>query len=372
MLSTAGTRSLINYQNALREGFTPLYIAAQEGHAAATKQLIEARCNVDLQDEHGCTPLFIAAEKGDAAVTELLIAARCNVDLQDKDGCTPLHDAAENGHSSVTEMLIEARCNVNHEDKDGWTPLFFAAHNGHVSVTKQLIEALCNVDAQKNGVSPLHCAAGKGHASVTHLLIQTHCNSNIDLQREDGCTALCLAAQNGHAGVANQLIEARCSIDVPNVHGMTALHAAERMGHTAIATLIRNTRQKIAESIVRQAEEERLGLVALLAAVPQEDWCRTWAACRTIMLRRTSKSVKEQVDKMRLPAVVLHDRRSTWPNSKKLEIVMNQLPLMTAWCRLTTLEVHGLCDCPRKKNTRDLCRSAGRSPRTVRRIAHAS
>ena len=28
---------------------------------------------------------------------------------------------------------------------------------------------------------------------------------------------------------------------------------------------------------------------------------------------------------------------------------MNQLPLMTVWCRLTTLEVHGLRDCPRKK-----------------------
>jgi hypothetical protein len=38
--------------------------------------------------------------------------------------------------------------------------------------------------------------------------------------------------------VTNQLIEARCSIDVPNVHGMTALHAAERMGHTAISTLV--------------------------------------------------------------------------------------------------------------------------------------
>ncbi len=74
------------------------------------------------------------------------------------------------------------------------------------------------------------------------------------------------------------------------------------------------------------------------------------------MFRRTSKSVKEQVDKMRLPAVVRECRRwsdamrmSTWPDSKKLEIVMNQLPLMTAWCRLTTLEVHGLRDCPRKK-----------------------
>jgi hypothetical protein len=43
---------------------------------------------------------------------------------------------------------------------------------------------------------------------------------------------------------------------------------------------------------------------AALEAVPAEDWCRTWAAGRTIMLRRTSKRVKEVVDKMRLPAVV--------------------------------------------------------------------
>ena len=55
---------------------------------------------------------------------------------------------------------------------------------------------------------------------------------------------------------------------------------------------------------------------AALGAVPAEDWCRNWAACRTIMLRRTSKRVKEVVDKMRLPAVVrlsrsfLHDARN--------------------------------------------------------------
>jgi hypothetical protein len=201
------------------------------------------------------------------------------------------------------------RCNMDLQRQDGCTALFMAAQNRHPVVTNQLIEARCN----------------------------------IDLQREDGCTALCLAAQNGHAGVTNQLIEASISwsIDVPNVHGMTALYAAERMGHTAIDTLIRNTRQKIAESVVRQAEEERLGLVALLAAVPQEDWCRTWPACRTIMFRRTSKIVKEQVDKMRLPAVVRIYRR--WRNDVKnncstrpsvieqTEIVMNKLPLMTAW-----------------------------------------
>jgi hypothetical protein len=48
---------------------------------------------------------------------------------------------------------------------------------------------------------------------------------------------------------------------------------------------------------------------AALGAVPAEDWCRTWGAGRTIMLRRTSKRVKEVVDKMRLPAVVQNLQR---------------------------------------------------------------
>ena len=38
---------------------------------------------------------------------------------------------------------------------------------------------------------------------------------------------------------------------------------------------------------------------AALAAVPAEDWGRTWAADRTIMLRMTSKRVRELVDNMR-------------------------------------------------------------------------
>jgi hypothetical protein len=51
------------------------------------------------------------------------------------------------------------------------------------------------------------------------------------------------------------------------------------------------------------------GFAAALGALPPDDWSRTWAAGRTIMLRRTSKRVKEVVDKMRLPAVVRLSRR---------------------------------------------------------------
>ena len=93
LLSTQGAQFFINYQDA--DGATPLHEAAGQGHAAVTKQLLEARCNVNLQDAHGNTPLHFTAECGNAAVTKQLVAARCNVDLQRHcNWHTPLHVAA--------------------------------------------------------------------------------------------------------------------------------------------------------------------------------------------------------------------------------------------------------------------------------------
>jgi hypothetical protein len=74
---------------------------------------------------------------------------------------------------------------------------------------------------------------------------------------------------------------------------------------------------------------------AALGALPAEDWSRTWAAGRTIMLRRTSKRVKEVVDKMRLPAVVRLSE-SFWGDARngtykeKCLFVLRQLTFMTA------------------------------------------
>jgi hypothetical protein len=73
---------------------------------------------------------------------------------------------------------------------------------------------------------------------------------------------------------------------------------------------------------------------APLDTVPAEDWCRTWAAGRTIILRWTSKKVKEVVDKMRLSAVVRLSR-SFWDDTRngtaaeKLQFVMTQIVVLT-------------------------------------------
>ena len=61
---------------------------------------------------------------------KLLIEARCNIDLQDKDGATPLHAAAHQMHAAIMEQLIEARCNVDLQRENGYTPLCMAPTRG--------------------------------------------------------------------------------------------------------------------------------------------------------------------------------------------------------------------------------------------------
>jgi hypothetical protein len=83
------------------------------------------------------------------------------------------------------------------------------------------------------------------------------------------------------------------------------------------------------------------GFAAALEAIPGDDWCRTWAAGRTIMLSRTSKRVKEVVDKMRLPAVVRLSR-SFWDDARngtekaKRQFVLRQLTGMSARFRASS------------------------------------
>jgi ankyrin repeat protein len=93
LLSTAAALSLINTQDA--SGATLLLLAAMNGHASVTSQLIEARCNINLPNMDGASPLHVAAQYGHASVTKQLIEAPCNVNLQEMHGSTPLHITAE-------------------------------------------------------------------------------------------------------------------------------------------------------------------------------------------------------------------------------------------------------------------------------------
>jgi ankyrin repeat protein len=95
-------------------GHSPLHLAAGYGHADVTKQLIAARCRVDIQDKDGCTPFFIAAQQGHADIVEQMINARCKIDLASTSRLTE----KARGHTRIMTMIQKGLNGHNFFGKD--------------------------------------------------------------------------------------------------------------------------------------------------------------------------------------------------------------------------------------------------------------
>jgi hypothetical protein len=157
-----------------------------------------------------------------------------------------LWDAARDGDSAKVSTLLStqgAQSYINYQDAKGASALHIAAEKGHASVTEQLIAARCNIGLQeKSGYHAAHLAAAKRHAAVTEQLIAARCDVNLQ-NNITGNTLLHITAITGDEAVTKQLLAVRCNVDLQDTNGLTALQAAERLGHAGVATLIRNKRQ---------------------------------------------------------------------------------------------------------------------------------
>ncbi|KAI9782990.1 MAG: hypothetical protein M1816_001650 [Peltula sp. TS41687] len=176
------------------------YAARYWGHHAQTVQeerdiIVEA----DSRDGYGRTPLLWAAEGGHEAVVKLLVERDdVDADSRDNDGWTPLSWAARRGHEAVVQLLVE-RDDVDADSKDnGRTPLSWAAEEGHEAVVKLLVER-DDVDADSknnDGGTPLSCAALRGHEAVVKLLVERD-DVDADSRDKSGRTLLWWAERMG-------------------------------------------------------------------------------------------------------------------------------------------------------------------------------
>ncbi|RYP81792.1 hypothetical protein DL769_001832 [Monosporascus sp. CRB-8-3] len=136
----------------LPEFFRNLNVLANEvlkcamniGHEALVKLLI-VRDDVDVNIETSSqTPLSWAAERGHVAVVKLLLeTGKVDMDLKDDiSGRTPLSWAAAGGHEAVVKLLLEpGKVDMDSKDGSGRTPLSWGAERGHEAVVKWLKEA---------------------------------------------------------------------------------------------------------------------------------------------------------------------------------------------------------------------------------------
>jgi ankyrin repeat protein len=217
---------------------TALSCAAENGHAAVVKLLLEEGAELELKDNKWRTPLSWAAENGHAAVVKLLLEKGAELKLKDYEGWTPLLWAARNGHAAVIKLLLEKGAELESDDYEKRTPLLWAAENGHAAAVKLLLEEGAELESKDyEERTPLLWAAENGHAAVVKLLL----DKGAELESKDKWykrTPLLCAAENGHAAVVELLLERDAELESKDDKSRTPLWSAARSGHAAVVELL--------------------------------------------------------------------------------------------------------------------------------------
>ncbi len=188
-------------------GYSPLYHAAEAGHAGVAAVLLAAGANVnDFSGNNGFgdSPLLIAAHEGRDNVVELLLEHGADVNSKNQRGETALEAAARYDHLIVAEELIAHGADVNIKGSLMCTPLDEAAYSGSKAIAELLIAHKADVTVRDQyGFTPLHMAAYHGHPDVVEVLLAA--GSDINVRDNDGKTPLWQAKSRGQNNTANLL-----------------------------------------------------------------------------------------------------------------------------------------------------------------------
>ncbi|KFY57612.1 hypothetical protein V497_05456 [Pseudogymnoascus sp. VKM F-4516 (FW-969)] len=222
------------------EGRTPLSWAAENGQVAVLKLLLDSDIvDTNSKDREGRTPLSWAAEKGHEAVVELLLVKGSIVEAEDDGGQTPFSYAAENGHEALANLLLNEGAKLDSEDHGGYTPLVWAARNGHEPVVKLLVNKGANLEFKSGGgKTPMAWAAENGHEAVVKILFNN--GANLESTSTAGLTPLTWAADSGHEVVVRFLLDKGAKIESKDLDGQTPLSWAARNGREAVVSLLLN------------------------------------------------------------------------------------------------------------------------------------
>ena len=183
------------------EGF---FTAIESGNQSAVAIFLETRINTEIRNSRGWTPLMMAAFNGHEEIVNLLIQHHAEVTPIDPGGNSALHWAAFSGHTGCTNRLIEQHAPVNTGNRFGWTPLILSAARDHPRCVALLIKqgALLNATTE-DGSTALHKAAEAGYSEVIKILLDGGADKT--LLNQKGETAEQLAIKNKQQEIISQL-----------------------------------------------------------------------------------------------------------------------------------------------------------------------
>lgn len=376
-----------NFHFVLRDGATPMHIAAGCKSPEAIDLLIEARFPIDSVDDEGNTPAHIAAKQGQIPALRKLISAKTDLNAKNKLGNTPLHLAVRDTTKTI-QVLIAAKPNLEVQNNDSLTPLHLAAKQGKVDALDELIKARAEIEAKNaSGDTPARSAIKNKQTAALVLLLTYKCDlgfsggeltllheatllGNVDAVRElicggadinalsgDELTSLHYASQRGLIGVAQCLVDGGISIDAKGAHERTPLHLAAAKGQEGVLKLLKG-----AEADIEAKDAHGFTPLHLAAANGQQ------GAIKILVNGRGVKADKEAVDKDGFTPLHWAARSGQAESIKTLQEVGSEIegqstagytPIHVAAAHGQTASLQALLDAGANVNAKD---KKGRSP----------
>jgi ankyrin repeat protein len=126
----------------LRDGESPVGLAAYGGHEMAVRTLLARGARADKPNYDGYTPVHWAAQEGYDGILRDVLNYGADVNAETKHAhFTPLHLAAAEGRTETVRVLLQHGADLTRiarmdEDEDGeeWTPAETAKENGFLEL----------------------------------------------------------------------------------------------------------------------------------------------------------------------------------------------------------------------------------------------
>ncbi|CAN0187921.1 unnamed protein product [Pylaiella littoralis] len=132
-------------------GETALHTMASFGRVDCAKAL-RALCGKDLimqpRDKAGWTPLMVAAGNGHTPFMRLLLDEGVDPGVANNSERTALHRAAARGRDKALKLLISKKAKVDGKDKCGYTGLHLAAMHDEAEAMRALLEAGADIEVK--------------------------------------------------------------------------------------------------------------------------------------------------------------------------------------------------------------------------------